>query len=160
MKKCIALAVLVIAILTGCADKTVVPEIGDFSFALPDGYVTADVTAQNCTIVRNSDSQTVGGIEITTLNLKDIEGKKTDNVMMYLQNAFHKTYDVEYIATHWGDKHKVVAVNLEKHEEAGGETSYYHLFFEKDSGVYHIWLNKDVLGADQEREFLQVTGVD
>lgn len=160
MKKIIAIFSLFALLLTGCADKTVVPEVGDFSFDLPEGYAIANITDKNCAIIRNEDGVIAGGIEITTLTLKDVNGNDSLNILLYLQNDFHNTNNVEYIASHWGKKHEIVSVNLKKHTDEGQEEMYKHLFFEKDKGIYHIWLYQDVVDSDTQQQFLVITGVD
>ena len=160
MKKTAAILLFFVLLLTGCVDKTVIPEVGDFSFDLPAGYSIADVTEKNCTIIRDEDNAVAGGMEVTTLTLKDVSGSKSDNIMLYLQNDFHNTNNVEYITSHWGEKHKIVSVNLKKHTDDGQEEMYTHLFFEKDLGIYHIWLYQDVVDAGVQEEFRAMTGVD
>jgi len=160
MKRYLAFALFLMIVMAGCSDKNVVPEVGDFSFDLPDGYSIANVADKNCSIIRADDGAVAGGIEVTALGLKDVTGSKTDNIMLYLQKDFHMTYNVEYIATHWGDENKIVSVNLKKYTDGGKEELYTHIFFQKDSGVYHIWLNKDVAGSEAESQFMAITGVD
>lgn len=160
MKKITAIFLLFVLMLTGCGDKTVIPEVGDFSFDLPEGYSIVNITDKSCSITRDEDNTVAGGIEVTTLTLKDVNGSKSDNIMLYLQNDFHDTNNVEYITSHWGKKHKIVSVNLKKYTDEGQEEMYTHFFFEKDMGVYHIWLYQDVVDADVQKEFRVITGVD
>ena len=109
MKKCIVFLLLAV-LLTGCAGHSAVPDVGDFNLELPAGYMISDVADLDCKIVRSDDDVVVGGMEYTTLKHKDVYGKKTDNIMRYLQDEFHGTRDVEYIATHWGNKIKIVCL--------------------------------------------------
>ena len=118
MKMCIVFLLLAL-LLTGCASHSAVPDIGDFNLELPEGYAVADVADLDCKIVCSNDGAVVGGMEYTNLKHKDVYGKKTDNIMRYLQEEFHQTYNVEYKATHWGNKNKIVSVNLEKQMEDG-----------------------------------------
>lgn len=160
MKNYITLILLFMLILTGCSDKTVVPEVGDFSFDLPNGYSVANITDKNCSIVRDEDGVVVGGIEVTALKLKDVNGSKGENVMLYLQNDFHMTNDIEYIASHWGKTHKIVEVSLKKHADDGQEEMFLHYFFEKDLGIYHCWLDTDEVDSEVANQFRAITGVD
>lgn len=160
MKKFTALFLLLVLVLTGCADKTVIPEVGDFSFDLPEGYSIANITDMKCSIIRDEDDTVAGGIEVTALTLKDVSGRKSDNIMLYLQNDFHNTNNIEYITSHWGNKHKIVSVNLKKYTDEGQEEVYSHFFFEKDMGIYHIWLYQDVADSDVQKQFRAITGVD
>lgn len=155
-----AIVLLAMLMLAGCGRKTVVPGMGDFSLEMPAGYVVSDVADLNCRIIRTGDDAAVGGMEYTELKHRDVYGKKSDNIMLYLQDVFHQTYDVEYITTHWGNKNKIISVNLKKHTDDGQEEQFTHIFFERDQVIYHIWLDADEIDADAAKEFMAITGVD
>ena len=159
MKKCIVFLLLAL-LLTGCASHSAVPDIGDFNLELPEGYAVADVADLDCKIVCSNDGAVVGGMEYTNLKHKDVYGKKTDNIMRYLQEEFHQTYNVEYMATHWGNKNKIVTVNLEKQMEDGQEQLFTHIFFERDQVVYHMWLDAEMVDSETVSRFQASTGVD
>ena len=147
-------------LLTGCASHSAVPDIGDFNLELPEGYAVADVADLDCKIVCSNDGAVVGGMEYTNLKHKDVYGKKTDNIMRYLQEEFHQTYNVEYMATHWGNKNKIVSVNLEKQMEDGQEQLFTHIFFERYQVVYHMWLDAEMVDSETVSRFQASTGVD
>lgn len=159
MKKCIVFLLLAL-LLTGCAGHSAVPDIGDFNLELPEGYAVADVADLDCKIVCSNDGAVVGGMEYTNLKHKDVYGKKTDNIMRYLQEEFHQTYNVEYMATHWGNKNKIVSVNLEKQTEDGQEQLFTHIFFERYQVVYHMWLDAEMVDSETVSRFQASTGVD
>ena len=159
MKKCIVFLLLAL-LLTGCAGHSAVPDIGDFNLELPEGYAVADVADLDCKIVCSNDGAVVGGMEYTNLKHKDVYGKKTDNIMRYLQEEFHQTYNVEYMTTHWGNKNKIVSVNLEKQMEDGQEQLFTHIFFERYQVVYHMWLDAEMVDSETVSRFQASTGVD
>ena len=159
MKKCIVFLLLAL-LLTGCASHSAVPDLGDFNLELPEGYAVADVADLDCKIVCSNDGAVVGGMEYTNLKHKDVYGKKTDNIMRYLQEEFHQTYNVEYMATHWGNKNKIVSVNLEKQTEDGQEQLFTHIFFERYQVVYHMWLDAEMVDSETVSRFQASTGVD
>ena len=159
MKKCIVFLLLAL-LLTGCASHSAVPDIGDFNLELPEGYAVADVADLDCKIVCSNDGAVVGGMEYTNLKHKDVYGKKTDNIMRYLQEEFHQSYNVEYMATHWGNKNKIVTVNLEKQMEDGQEQLFTHIFFERYQVVYHMWLDAEMVDSETVSRFQTSTGVD
>ena len=159
MKKCIVI-ILLFTLLAGCAGRTSIPDVGDFLLDLPDGYAVTDIADLDCKIIRVDDDAVVGGIEYTSLKHKDVYGKKSDNIMLYLQETFHRTYDVEYIASHWGHQNKIVSVNLKKHMADGREEQFVHIFYERYQVIYHLWLDADLVEDAVIGQFRAVTGVD
>ena len=160
MKKSVVFALLAALLLTGCSGYGTVPDIGDFNLEMPEGYAVADVADLDCKIVRTDNGMAVGAVEYTQLKHKDVYGKKTDNIMRYLQEDFHQTYNVEYLASHWGNKNKIVSINLEKQTEDGQEQLFTHIFFERYQIIYHMWLNADEIDSDTVKQFMAITGVD
>ena len=163
MKKLFVICLLLVLVLSGCASpatgsgadyETIVPEAGDFTFELPEGYSVEDITDFSCTILRDEDAAAVGGIEVTPLTQKALTEDKAKSILLYLQNDFHQTNDVEYITSHWTEGDPMVTVHLRKHSEDGSESMYSHIFFEQDSFVYHLWLDEDVAGEYVADEFI------
>lgn len=155
MKKILIIALLLVAMLAGCANDETVSKKGDFTFELPEGYSISNVKEESCSIVRDEDSTIVGNIEITELNLRDLQDSEIRNIMLYLQNEFHKTNNIEFISSHWGDENPAVSINLTKYDEDTDEKYYFsHIFFGKDSCVYHMWFDIDVIEAEQADKFI------
>lgn len=76
------LALLLMAtMLVGCGDKTVVPEKGDFSFSLPEGYSIASITDTQCDIIHDDSGTVIGGIAVTDLRLKDLKDENIKKVI-------------------------------------------------------------------------------
>ena len=153
-------AVLLTIFLTGCFGRSSEPDIGDFTFDLPEGYSVSEVADVNCVILRDADSAAVGGVEITGLKRKDVTGRKTDNIMQYLHDQFHMTNNTEYITFHWGKKNKIVAVDLKKYTDDGQEARFTHFFFDRYDLIYHLWLDADAVDSETVDLFREVTGVD
>lgn len=160
LKRICTILLVLLLLLAGCSGGTSVPDVGDFNFDLPEGYSVSDVADVNCVILRDADSVAVGGAEITELTRKDVTGKKTDNIMLYLHHQFHMTNNTEYMAFHWGQKHKIVAVDLKKYTDDGQESKFTHFFFERYGLVYHLWLDADEVEPETVNLFRAVTGVD
>lgn len=163
MKKTISILAMICVLfiaLGGCSQQDTVVKKGNFSFDLIEGFVLADVNDENCKIVRDETDEAVGGVEITSLRTNDLSDDTTTNIMLYLQNEFHETNDVEFFASRWGEEKGIVIINLTKGNSEEEKESFYHVFFEQDSSVYHMWL--DLSGVDQEiaEEFVSAVAVD
>ena len=160
MKKLFIFPLILVLVLSGCAEHPVAPAAVDFTFDLPEGYSIAEITDLNCTILRDADGAVCGGIEVTTLSPKSLTEKHAKSIMQHLQEEFHKTNNIEFITSHCGEEHPAVTVHLRKHEDDGSQKMYYHIFFEKESRVYHLWVDEDVAGEDDANDFICVTNVD
>lgn len=143
---CILLALLLV-LLTGCSEKDTEVKQADFSFNTPEGYSLSDVTDESCNIVSDEDGAVIGGITVTSLSPELLTNEdSTTEIMTYLQNAFHKTNNVEFIALYGGKDNPSVTINLTKiADDTGEKTHFRHIFFEKDGIVYHMWFDLDVV---------------
>ena len=151
MKRLLLCCIVLILALTGCSDGTVIPEKGDFSYQVTEGYSIADVTDKSCAIVRDSDGQQVGGVELTTLRRKDLWQKNSKNIMAYLHKDFHKAPIGDFFMFNGSKKDPVVSMNLNIQDQETQEVhSYSHRFFDQDSAVYHLWLDRNALGQWEE----------
>ena len=149
---CILFALLVI--LTGCSGKAVEAKQADFSFKTPDGYSLSDVTGESCNIVSDEGGEVIGGITVTSLSPELLTNENsTTEIMTYLQNEFHKTNNVEFVAFYSGSGSPFVSINLTKIADDTDEKSHFqHIFFEKDATVYHLWLDMDVVDSETADE--------
>lgn len=159
MRNLFVFGLCLLLLFSGCSMQPI-PTQGDFSLDLPEGYAFADITDKTCSVISESDNNIIGGMELTTLTKKDLNGKHTDKITNYLMEDFHQTYNVEYLASHWGKHHKIVIIHLDKAGIDGQEDHFSHIFFEKDSGIYHLWLDLNIVDYDTESQFKAITGVD
>ena len=109
---CILLALLLV-LPTGCSGKAAEVKQADFSFNLPEGYSLSDMTDESCNIVSDEGGAIIGGITVTSLKPKLLSNENsTTEIMTYLQNEFHKTDNVEFIALYGGKENPSVTINL------------------------------------------------
>ena len=156
MKKLLILYLLLLLTLCGCSEPPYSSAVGDFTFYPPEGYSIEEITDLNCVLVRDADSTVVGGIELTAMKRKVLTEDHAKTILHYLQEDFHKTYNVEYITSHWGSGNPLVSVHLRKYEQDETQTMYTHIFYRRDSWVYHLWLNEEIAGESAAGEFMDV----
>lgn len=155
MKKIITLGLILILLLSACGNETPVLDNADFSFPMPEGYSIGYAENLSCSILRDSDCVSVGGMEVVPLTRKDLTRKGSEKILEYLQNSFHQTNNVEFIASRYNDQDfPVVAIDMRVHREDSTANLYTHYFFETDSLIYHLWLDMDVLGDGDPGDFL------
>lgn len=160
-KRILTLLFIAVCLFAAGCSKTTLPEKGDFTFQLPEGYRVGNITDLTCDIIRNEDETAVGAIEVTALSRKDLKDTQTKKVMRYLQEDFHETNNVEFYASNWGHQNPIVIITLTRYNADRTERhDFYHAFFEKDACVYHMWFDLERIDWDIPHDFLYITGVD
>ncbi len=127
---------------------------------MPAGYMVSDITDSNCSICETEGNKIVGGIEITNLKLKDLKDENSSKIFQYLRQRFYGSKRMEQVTSLWGDKHPIVDIHLCIQDAENFRHEYYHIFFEKDLGVYHLWLDGALASQDIEAKFIGITEVD
>ena len=154
MKKIITLGLILLLLLSACGNETPVLDNADCSFPMPEGYSIGYAENLSCSILRDSDCVSVGGMEAVPLSGKALTEKNVTGILNYLQTQFHQTNDVEFITFHWEEPTTIVSIDMRVHHEDGSEAMFSHFFFEQDSLVYHLWLDTDNLGEADPGDFL------
>ena len=145
------LVFLILALaVSGCGSREAVPEAGNFSFELPEGFTISDVTDMTCT-VRDGE-----GTVVSTIRLTDITPSQLWDDDGALPRYLNKVaYGCEYFGWKGGDEahplHYITLYfpdpdTLERRES-------YRVLFVKDGGVYDMWLDRKKLDADTVTAF-------
>ena len=144
--KLILVFLMLVLAVSGCGSREEVPEVGDFSFDLPEGFTISDVTDISCTVLDGE------GAVVSTIRLTDITPSQLwDDDDGALPRYFNKVaYGCEYFGWKGGDEahplHYITLYfgdpnTLERRES-------YRVLFVKDGGVYDMWLDREKLDAD------------
>ena len=125
-----------------------------FEFELPEGFAVSDVVDKSCTII-NSDGVAVGGFARTDLEMKDLKKFDGSKLPQYLY-AVHE--GSEYFS--WDGES---SWHLTKHvrqfvsvSDSAEPEEYYRVFFERESCIYDMWFNTDLIDEDTIAEFVSV----
>ena len=145
------LAVLMLTLaLSGCGSREKVPQVGDFSFELPEGFTISDVTDMSCTVLDGEGTvvSTIRLTDITPSQLWDDDGAlpRYLNKVAYGCEFFgwkggDEAHPLHYITLYFSDPN-----TLERRES-------YRVLFVKDGGVYDMWLDREKLDADTVTAF-------
>ena len=86
--------------VSGCGSREAVPEVGDFSFELPEGFTISDVTDTSCTVLDGECAV------VSTIRLTDITPSQLwDDDDSALPRYFNKVaYGCEYFGWKGGDE--------------------------------------------------------
>ena len=150
MKKYLLMLLLLALILTGCADQSAVPEAGNLTFDLPEGYSVADKTDMNCSIVRDEDRAEVGGIILTQLTEKNM----SEQMLLHLDSVTGTGVINEYFS--WKAESKGTPIMLVSHYMTDPDTmvreEFHRIVFVKEGSVYDMWFDTKLIGVDEIEE--------
>lgn len=126
-----------------------------FDFSLPEGYEIADVIDKSCSIV-DANGTAVGGFVLTGLTAGSVRDMDRD-MEDYLCNI-DESY--EYISWRGGDfQHPTQNMGLDITIPGREEKKVYtRIFFVKDSGVYDMWFDCDLIDGAAISEFYPIAG--
>ncbi len=151
----IMLFAIIVSVFAGCGKEKTLFEMPDFSFALPEGYSIKKEADGRYLFVRDTDQKEVGGIEVTELRKKLLSNKGITKIMNYLQEEFHKTNNVEFFSFAGDGENPYVSIHLTKNDDTyENQWHFHHVFFERDSFVYHAWCDEDVIENEISEEIV------
>ena len=143
---------LVLALaVSGCCSREKVPEVGDFSFELPEGFTISDVTDMSCTVL-DGEGTVVSTIRLTDITPSQLWDDDDSALPRYLNKVAYgceffgwkggdEAHPLHYITLYFSDPN-----TLERRES-------YRVLFVKDGGVYDMWLDREKLDADTVTAF-------
>lgn len=145
------LAVLMLTLaLSGCGSREKVPQVGDFSFELPEGFTISDVTDMTCTVLDGE------GTVVSTIRLTDITPSQLWDDDGALPRYLNKVaYGCEYFGWKGGDEaHPLHYITLYFSDpNTLQRREGYRVLFVKDGGVYDMWLDREKLDAQTVAAF-------
>lgn len=145
------LAVLMLTLaLSGCGSREKVPQVGDFSFELPEGFTISDVTDMTCTVLDGE------GTVVSTIRLTDITPSQLWDDDGALPRYLNKVdYGCEYFGWKGGDEaHPLHYITLYFSDpNTLQRREGYRVLFVKDGGVYDMWLDREKLDAQTVTAF-------
>lgn len=152
----VSLLAIIISVCCACSREKAPLEMEDIWFNLPEGYSTIK-SGDGYSFVYDLDGSTVGGIQITQIPKRNLDKKGITKIMKYLQNEFHQTNNVEFIAFAGGGEKPHVGVTLTRIDDITEEKRhFYHIFFERNACVYHAWFDTDVIGGEIEKQIISL----
>jgi len=128
-----------------------------FDFSLLEGYEIADITDKSCSIV-DANGTAVGGFVLTGLTVGSVRDMERD-MEVYLRNI-DESY--EYITWPGGDiqhppQNLSLYITIPGREE---KKVYTRIFFVKDSGVYDMWFDCDLIDVEAISAFYPIAGIE
>lgn len=152
----LVLVFLVLAmVISGCSegkkDREQVPQVGDFSFELPEGFTISDVTEKSCSIL-DAYGVAVGRFQLTGLTTAELWDDDDGALPRYFNEV---AYGCEYFGWKGGDEeyplHYISLYFTDPDTQERLESC--RVLFVKDGGVYDMWLDREKLDGDTITEF-------
>lgn len=148
---------LLAVLLLGC-EKETIPEKGDFSVSLPEGYSISNVTDKTCDILR-SDGALVGGMVLTDILPSDLQ-RDSDSpaIARYLDSVAGLENMSEYFS--WlGEEPDYPTLYMDHYitnSETQEKTTYKRVIFVRDGGVYDLWFDLQVMDEEEVPDFYSI----
>ena len=148
---------LLAVLLLGCGKETI-PEKGDFSVSLPEGYSISNVTDKSCDILR-SDGALVGGMVLTEIAPEDMK-RDSDSpaIPRYLDSVAGLENMSEYFS--WlGEEPDYPTLYMDHYitnSETQEKTTYKRVIFVRDGGVYDLWFDLQVMDEEEVPDFYSI----
>ena len=148
---------LLAVLLLGCGKETI-PEKGDFSVSLPEGYSISNVTDKSCDILR-SDGALVGGMVLTEIAPEDMK-RDSDSpaIPRYLDSVAGLENMSEYFS--WlGEEPDYPTLYMDHYitnSETQEKTTYKRVIFVHDGGVYDMWFDLQVMDKEDVPNFYSI----
>lgn len=148
---------LLAVLLLGCGKETI-PEKGDFSVSLPEGYSISNVTDKSCDILR-SDGALVGGMVLTEIAPEDMK-RDSDSpaIARYLDSVAGLENMSEYFS--WlGEEPDYPTLYMDHYitnSETQEKTTYKRVIFVRDGGVYDLWFDLQVMDEEEVPDFYSI----
>lgn len=148
----ILLFVFFAVLTTGCTSTESLSSTDMLAFDIPSGFSISNDSDRECDII-DGNGAAVGGIIVTDLDVNDITDEEGVKLSQYL-NSIHE--GCEYFSWRGNDAKKPAQyvseyVNQENAEEA---KEYYRVFFERNSCVYDMWFDTDLISEEAIAEFV------
>jgi len=158
MRRTIAAIFLILAtFICGCgknAQPRVLPEKGDFSFILPEGYSLDDISDTECTII-NEGGTAVGGIRLADILPKELADKKSTALPRYLDSRVPGCEFFSWVGS--DPKNPVHYVTQQFSDpETQERRAIYRLIFVKNDIVYDLYLDTALISDDEIERFHSV----
>lgn len=121
-----------------------------FEFILPEGGEIKNQSEKTCDIIY--EGQNVGGFVITDLCAEDIKDSDSLAFAQYL----NKTHEgCEYFSWLGDDTNPTIYVNqYVKIPESSEDNEFYRVLFERDSRIYDMWFDCDMIDQDNIEVFV------
>ena len=151
MAKWILVFLMLALVVSGCGSREAVPEVGDFSFDLPEGFTISDVTDTSCTVL-DGEGAVVSTIRLTDITPSQLWDDDDGALPRYLNKV---AYGCEYFGWKGGDEaHPMYYITLYFGDPDTLERrESYRVLFVKNGGVYDMWLDKKNLDEDTVTAF-------
>ena len=152
MRKVLSIMLIVLALLScGCERSEPVPEKGDFSFTLPEGYSIGQITDKDC-VITGKEGTAIGGIRLAEMTLRDHRDSDGPAIPRYLDGLVE---GCEFFSWVEGDKKAPVRFITQQFTDPDTRERriLYRILFIKDGGVYDMWFDTGLISEDEIQRF-------
>ncbi len=140
------LSLMIVLVFSGCKKEE--PTKADFGFEMPEGYMISDLSENSCKITREEDHQAIGGINITSLSVKDLnEGKYAG----YIDEVSGSELGAEYFSWEGGSRRHPIeyVTQTVSYPDTEVKREYQRVLFEHNKSVYDMWFDTELINKEE-----------
>lgn len=143
---------LALIFITGCNSKPETSEETLLCIDVPSGFEVLEISEKECSIV-DSEGGIVGGVVITDLSVEDIKDSDSIAFAQYMNKTYVGCEYSSWLGNDAANPAKYVNQYVEI-PESSDEKEFYRVLFERDSGIYDMWFNCDMVDQDTIEVFV------
>ena len=156
MKKSLLWTFIILVVVAlacgGCQAQNTSDNKDSFAFELPSGFTISEVSDKECSIIDETGAH-IGGIALTDLKLKDIKDADGIALPQYLNKIHEGSEYVSWNGDNSKNPTKYVSQFISQPDSAENK-ELYRVFFERNSLVYDMWFDTDMIDGDEIKEIV------
>lgn len=143
---------LVLIFITGCNSTQDTNEEYLLCFDVPSGFEVLGISEKECSIM-DSEGEIVGGVVITDLSVEDIKDSDSIAFAQYINKTYEGCEYSSWLGNDAANPAKYVNQYI-KIPESLDDKEFYRVLFERDSVIYDMWFDCDMVDQDAIEEFV------
>ena len=129
--------------ITGCNSEHEYNEEKLLCVDVPSGFEVLGISEKECSIV-DSEGENVGGVVITDLSVEDIKDSDSIAFAQYMNKTHEGCEYFSWLGNDAANPAKYVNQYVDI-PESSEDKEFYRILFERDSRIYDMWFDCDMI---------------
>lgn len=146
---------LALMFITGCNSEHETNEENLLCFDVPSGFEVLGISEKECSIV-DSGGEIVGGVVITDLSVEDIKNSDSIAFAQYMNKTHEGCEYSSWLGNDAANPAKYVNQYVDI-PESSDDKELYRVLFERNSVIYDMWFDCDMIDQDAIEVFVSTS---